>query len=135
MDRVPVQRRTALLLVAAGLLVMTVGVSSVRSAPSSGPHWAAVKSDGTIVASSPGVSAGPHTVIGRYDLTFPRDLSRCAVLATSGMVMDREQRPGSTSGLEIVVRGGFFAGLDRVSVIETRDGVPADFSFSIVAYC
>jgi hypothetical protein len=94
-----------------------------------------VKSDGTIVASSSGVSAGPHTVTGRYDLIFPRDLSRCAVLATSGMVLDREQVAGSTSGLEIAVRGGFFSSLDRVSVVESRNGAPADFSFSIVAYC
>jgi hypothetical protein len=135
MDRVTQPRRAAIMIVVAGLLVLTVGVSFARSAPSGGPYWAAVRSDGTVVAGSTGVSVGAHSVIGRYDLAFPHDVSRCAIVATSGIALDRGPVDEPSDGLETVVRGGFFSSLRRVSVLETRNGKPTDFSFSIVAYC
>jgi hypothetical protein len=135
MDRVTQPRRAAIMLVVAGLLVLTAGVSSARSAPSTGPYWAAVRSDGTVVAGSTGVSVGAHSVTGRYDLAFPQDVSRCAIVATSGIALDRGVIGEPSAGLETVVGGGFFSALNRVSVLETRNGTPTDFSFSIVAYC
>lgn len=134
MDRVT-PRRASIMLVVAGLLVLTAGVSYARSAGSTGPYWAAVRSDGTVLAGAAGVSAGPHSVIGRYDLAFPQDVSRCAIVATSGVALDRGVIGEPSPGLEIVVRGGYFSTNNRVSVLETRNGTPTDFSFSIVALC
>ena len=135
MDRVPLPRRAAIMLVALGLLVLTAGVSYAQSSSSSGPYWAAVRSDGTVLAASAGVSAGAHTFTGRYDLAFPQDVSRCAMVATSGIALDRGVIGEPAPGLEIVVRGGYYSAVNRVSVLETRDGTPTDFSFSIVAFC
>jgi hypothetical protein len=135
MDRVALPRRAAIMLVAMGLLVLTGGVSYAQSASSSGPYWAAVRSDGTVIAGSAGVSAGAHTFSGRYDLAFPQDVSRCAMVATSGIALDRAVIGEPSAGLEIVVRGGYYSALNRVSVLEARDGTPTDFSFSIVAFC
>jgi hypothetical protein len=134
LDRVT-QRRLAIMLVVAGLLVLTAGVSVARSAPSIGPYWAAVRSDGTVVAGSTGVSVGAHSFAGRYDLAFPQDVSRCAIVSTSGIALDRAVTGEESAGMETVVGGGFFSTPNRVSVLETRNGTPADFSFSIVAYC
>ena len=135
MNRVRLPLRVYILPVVAGLLVMTAGVSAAQDARSSGPFWASVRSDGTILASSPGVAAGAHGVTGRYDLTFPRDVSRCAVVATSGSAQDRGTAGEQSAGLEILVRGGYYSSPNRVSVLETRNGTPTDYSFSIVAYC
>jgi hypothetical protein len=61
-------------------------------------------------------------------------VSRCAIVATSGIAGDRPV--GDTAaGLQIVVRGGYFTSRDRMSVLQTRNGTPADYAFSIVAYC
>jgi len=135
MDRVTPSRRAAIMLVVAGLLVLTAGVSHARDARSGGPYWAAVRSDGTVLASATGVSSGAHSFTGRYDLAFPQDVSRCAIVATSGVALDRVAIGEPSAGLEIVVRGGYFSSLNRVSVLETRNGTPTDFSFSIVAFC
>jgi hypothetical protein len=135
MDRVTPPRRAAIMLAVAGLLVLTAGVSYARSARSGGPYWAAVRSDGTVLASATGVSTGAHSVSGRYDLAFPQDVSSCAIVATSGAALDRGVIGEPSGGLEIVVRGGYFSSVNRVSVLETRDGTPTDFSFSIVAFC
>ena len=135
MSRVRLPLRAAILFVVAALLVVTGGVSSAQDARSTGPLWAAVRSDGTILTSSTGVSAGAHGVVGRYDLAFPQDVSRCAVVATSGLAQDRGSLDDPSSGLEIMVRGGYYSSPYRVSVLEKRNGVPTDFSFSIVAFC
>jgi hypothetical protein len=135
MDRVTPPRRAAIMLVVAGLLVMTTGMSYGRSAGSSGPYWAAVTKDGNVLASSTGVSAGAHSFTGRYDLAFPQDISRCAIVATSGVALNRGFIGEASAGLDIVVQGGYFSTLNRVSVLETRDGTPTDYPFSVVAYC
>ena len=135
MSRVRLPRRAAILLVVAGLLVVTAGVSYAQEARSTGPFWAAVRSDGTVLASSTGVSAGAHSVTGRYDLIFPQDVSRCAIVATGGGALDRGVIGEPPAGLEILVRGGYYSSVNRVSVLETRNGIPTDSSFSIVAFC
>ncbi len=134
MGRVWPPRRVAIIGVATALFLVTAGVSYAQDARPTGPHWAAVRSDGTILASSAGVSAGAHGVTGRYDLSFPQDVSRCAIVATSGIAGDRPV--GDTAAaLQIVVRGGYFSSRDRMSILQTRNGTPADYAFSIVAYC
>jgi hypothetical protein len=135
MDRAAAPRRAAILVVAAGLLVVTAGAAPALSAPSSGPYWAAVGSDGAVIASSTGVSVGAHRFTGKYDLTFPQDVSRCAIVATSGVALDTGVIGQASSGLEIVIQGGQFSAPNRVSVLETRAGASTDYSFSVVAYC
>lgn len=135
MDHVTLPRRAAITLVVAGLLVLTAGVSYAQSARSGGQYWAAVRADGTVLAGATGVSAGSHSVTGRYDLAFPQDVSRCAIVATGGAAVDRGVLGEPSAGVEVVIRGGYFSTLNRVSVLETRDGTPTDFSFSIVAFC
>lgn len=87
------------------------------------------------LASSAGVSVGPHQFVGRYDLTFPQDVSRCAFVATSGLARDLGVAGPAADGIDAVIQGGYYVPRERLSVLETRDGVPTDAGFSVVAYC
>lgn len=62
-------------------------LSKLRMAPA-GTLWAQITSAGSVNRSSPGVESA-HFHIGLYEVTFGRDISRCAVEVTEGNLPGR----------------------------------------------
>ena len=83
---------------------------------------------GTIVASS-GIVAVSHSGVGIYDVTFNRDISKCAFVATPG---------ANTAGTTIF---GRIANWNRTAtntvlrVSTSSAAVATDSAFSVAAFC
>ena len=59
--------------------------------------WAQIAADGSVNASSPGVTARVGVTPGTYVLNFGQDITHCAALATQGAIPSFAA-PGSTAG-------------------------------------
>jgi hypothetical protein len=89
--------------------------------------FALVKPDGTLGASQGVTSSGKDTTAGGYQLTFNRDVSFCAVLATAGNY-DRT----TTALVNPFGRGGNTV---RVVVLDSARNYVYDTDFSVAAFC
>jgi hypothetical protein len=110
--------------------------------------WAQVAADGTINASSPGVTARIGVSPGTYAVNFGQDITHCATIATQGAIPSYAA-PGSLSGglagaaLVRVYSGGIdlapgFPSTSSVIVSTTSEagaGTPAATTFYIAVFC
>jgi hypothetical protein len=97
-------------------------------------QFAVVASDGTLVRSSTGVAIDTHTASsGAYELTFSKDVSGCAYVATLG-----DTASGAPVAGEVSVSGDHDADSNPNDVfVQTSDstGAAADASFHLYVNC
>lgn len=112
----------------------TSGSPGLPGAPAT-KLFAVVRADGTLLGGNGVVSVGPPTpgFAGFYTLTFDRDVSRCAAVATPGALNGgfagnriASANRGSTATMSIGVRTQRFAGTDFID--ESSD-------FNIAVFC
>jgi hypothetical protein len=72
------------------------GVTGAAGAPAT-KLWAQVWADGTLNASSPGVTSRLGVTPGTYAVNFGQDITHCAAMATQGSI-PAFSKPGSGSG-------------------------------------
>jgi hypothetical protein len=108
--------------------------------------WAEVKGDGSINASSSGVTATEGASAGVYYVNFGADITHCAVIATQASIPDFSAAgqaiagiPGpafvGTASAGATLAAGF-PNLSSVTVQTRRtNGNPASTSFSVAAFC
>ncbi len=107
--------------------------------------WAQVKDDGTINASSPGVTSA-ESASGVYTVNFATDISNCAVMATQASIPDFSAAGHSIAGtpgpafVSAASAGATLApGFPSASsvTVQTRrtNGNPVSTSFSVAAFC
>ncbi|HET6171261.1 MAG TPA: hypothetical protein VFD90_01565 [Gaiellales bacterium] len=88
--------------------------------------WAQIAANGTVNASSPGVSARPGISSGTYAVNFGQDITRCAAMATQGAIPSYAAPGGLSGGL---------AGAPLVRVynagIDLAPGFPSAYSMIV----
>jgi len=107
--------------------------------------WAQVKADGSVNASSAGVTAR-STAAGVYLVNFGQDITHCAPVATEASIPDFSAPGRSTTGIP----GSTFVGMSNTGAtlaagfpsqtsvsVETRrtNGTAAATSFTIAVFC
>jgi hypothetical protein len=108
--------------------------------------WAQVKADGSINASSSGVTAAESASAGVYYVNFGADIAHCAVIATQASIPDFSAAGQTIAGIPgpaFVAAASAGATLatgfpSQTSVtVQTRraNGNPASTSFSVAALC
>lgn len=108
--------------------------------------WAQIKADGSINASSSGVTATQTDSAGVYDVNFGADITHCAVIATQASIPDFSAAGRAITGIPGPVfvatasAGATLAtGFPSLSsvVVQTRrtNGNPVSTSFSVAAFC
>jgi hypothetical protein len=108
--------------------------------------WAQVKADGTINASSPGVTAIQTASAGVYDVNLGTDITHCAVIATQASIPDFSAAgqaiagiPGPAFVASASAGATLAAGFPSLSsvTVQTRrtNGNPVSTSFSVAAFC
>jgi hypothetical protein len=108
--------------------------------------WAQVKADGSIDASSSGVTAAQSSSAGVYYVNFGTDITQCAVIATQASIPDSSAAGQTIAGIPgpafvaTASAGATLApGFPSVSsaIVQTRrtNGNPASTSFSVAALC
>jgi hypothetical protein len=110
--------------------------------------WAQIGSDGSINASSPGVTARVGVSPGTYAVNFGQDITHCAAVATQG-ALPVYGTPGTTAGglagaaLVRVYSAGIdlapgFPSASSVIVATTSEaaaGTPAGTTFYVAVFC
>ena len=114
----------------------TLGQSNAAAKPPGTPSkpaaaktlWAVVNADGTLVRGSGVISSKKNLPndIGEYDVTFKRDVSRCAYVAS----LADELRPGEISAAPIQGKPN----LVYVATSNSSGGV-ADRPFHLAVFC
>ncbi|HEY7399062.1 MAG TPA: hypothetical protein VH538_12215 [Gaiellaceae bacterium] len=89
--------------------------------------WALVKPDGSLGASQGVTASAKDTYNGGYEITFNKDVTSCAVLATAANY-DRT----TTAQVNALGKGGNTV---RVVVLDTGRNYLYDTDFSIAAFC
>lgn len=107
--------------------------------------WAQIRADGSVNASSPGVTART-TAAGVYLVNFGQDVTQCAPIATDASIPDFSGSGRSTTGIP----GSAFVGMSNTGAtlaagfpsqtsvsVETRrtNGTAAATSFTIAVFC
>jgi hypothetical protein len=108
--------------------------------------WAQIKADGSVNASSSGVTATGSASTGVYYVNFGVDISECAVIATQASIPDSSVAgqaiagiPGPAFAATASAGATLAAGFPSVSsaTVQTRrtNGNPVSTSFSVAAFC
>jgi hypothetical protein len=120
---------------AAALVLGTVGVVNAAAPVKTTFSWAEVLYDGTIQGSSGGISIS-HPGTGAYLVNFGKDVTRCAITVTSGIA---NEQGAPVLGVNAEVAAVFPAPNPLTpAVVQVREDIgqtATDYSFSVVAFC
>ena len=108
--------------------------------------WAQVKADGSINASSPGITATQSASAGVYYVNFAADITHCAVIAQQASIPDLSAAgqtiagiPGpafvATTSAGATLAPGFPSQTSAIVQTRRTNGNPASTSFSVAALC
>jgi len=107
-------------IVAVGLFAAAAFASAAQASPGFVMFYADIKNDGTVFQTS-GAQSSTRTALGRFQVTFPRTINRCALTANT------------TSGVASVLRDAA-TGVVEVRTFDTT-GAPSDRAFNLLVVC